>query len=366
MEIDLNIIKILVPWIVSFLFGLFITPIVLSYLYKYKTWRKENSCKKEVHLKISDEEEQKVSEIINKTGKDQKTPRMGGLVIILSVLFTTILFWAISFGIFGNPSGKIDFLSRDQTWLLLAAFIAGAVLGFLDDILTIKNVKIGKFIGFPLKYRLIFVSFFALFAAWWFYAKLGYDQVLIPFYGNYDLGILFIPFFILVFVSIYATSNIDGLDGLAGGVMAIIFAAMGFIAFFQNLINISAFSFVIVGGILAFLWFNISPARFYMSEIGYNALSFTLVILAFMTNTVFLLPIIALMLLLTLFSTVLQVASIKLFKRKIFKIAPLHHHFEAKGWSESQIVLRYWIISIISAIFGVSLSVLILSQNIIF
>lgn len=356
MEIDLNIIKVLIPWVVSFLFGIFITPVVLSYLYKYKFWRKNDYEKKS--LLMGDDADGKLYSVVNKTIKDSKTPRMGGIVIVLSVLFTVFLFWAVSFGIFGNTSGEIDFLSRSQTWLPLAAFFAGAILGVFDDIFTIKNIKIGKstFIGLPLKYRLVFVTAFAAFAGWWFYAKLGYSQVLIPFYGNYELGLIFIPFFILVFISVFATSNIDGLDGLSGGIMSIVYAAMGFISFNQGLLDISAFCFVVVGAILSFLWFNISPARFYMTEVGYNALSFALVIIAFVTDTVLLLPIIALTLFVTLCTTVLQVISVRIFKYRIFKIAPLHHHFEAKGWSETQIVLRYWIITIISAIFAVALA----------
>jgi len=117
----------------------------------------------------------------------------------------------------------------------------------------------------------------------------------------------------------------------SGGVMAVIYSIIGFIAFYQDKLDISAFSFVVVGGILSFLWFNIPPAKFYMTEIGYNALSFTLVIITFMTDTVLLLPIIAFPLFITLISTILQVFSVRLFKKRLFKIAPLHHHFEAIG-----------------------------------
>ncbi len=362
MDVDLSIIKVLIPWVVSFLFGIFITPVVLAYLYKYKAWRKNGFEKKEV---ILGDKNGQISETINKVIRDKKTPRMGGIVIVLSVMFTVFLFWIVSFGIFGNVSGEIDFLSRSQTWLPLAAFFAGAILGLFDDIFTIRNTKFrkGKFVGLPLKHRLVFVIIIASFFAWWFYEKLGYSQVLIPFYGNYELGLLFIPFFILVFTSVFATSNIDGLDGLSGGIMASVFAAMGFIAYNQGMIDIAALSFVIVGAILAFLWFNVSPARFYMTEVGYNALSFSLVIIAFMTDTVLLLPIIAFILFINLAATVMQVFSIKVFKKRIFKVVPLHHHFEVKGWSETQIVLRYWIITIITAVFGVSLAVISLSPG---
>ncbi len=350
--LEINIVKVLIPWLVSFFSGLLITPIVLVQLYKYRAWRRDVNSKEAIN-----DEDGKIAEIINKNDKDLKTPRMGGLVIVFSVLFTVALFWLVSFGIIGNPSGKLDILSRSETWLPMAAFVAGAFMGLFDDLFTIRNT--GKFKkGLPLKYRLVFVAAFATFAGWWFQVKLGFDSVLVPFYGKIFLGSFFIIFFIIVFTSVFATSNIDGLDGLSGGIMAVVYAVMGFIALHQDKLDISALSFVITGGILAFLWFNVPPAKFYMTEVGYNALSFTLVVIAFMTHTVLLLPIIAFPLFITLVTTILQVISIRIFKKRLLKIAPLHHHFEALGWETSQIVMRYWIISIIFGIFGLVLAVI--------
>ncbi len=350
---ELDLIKVLVPWLVSFLFGFFITPVVLAYLYKYKVWRIEEKAKS---LKLPDDSGKIKNVINNKT--DFRVPRMGGIVIILAVLFTTVLFWVISLGVFGGVSGKIDFLSRDQTWVPLVTFMLGAIAGFIDDVFTVKNIKIGKYSGLPMIYRVISTVGLAFVLAYWFYSKLEMSGIQIPFYGYYELGLWFIPFFVFVFWSSYATSNIDGIDGLSGGIMSVIYAAFGFIAFEQGAFNISAFCFVVVGGILAFLWFNIEPAKFYMSEVGYNALSMTLVVIIFQTNTVVLAPIIAIVLFVNLVATTLQLLSIKLFKKRIFKAAPLHHHLELSGWSKSQIVLRYWIISIIAAIFGVSLAII--------
>ncbi len=350
---ELNIFRVLIPWLASFLIGLFITPIILKYLYKYKVWPKNKNIREK--LTIPDKSN-KILKIINKENT-VSVPRMGGLIIIFAVFFTTSFFWLLSFLIFSDVSGYIDFLSRSQTWIILTAFLVGALIGLIDDILTIKNIKIGRHHGFPWKIRMFFTILFAALVSWWFYSKLGYSDVFIPFYGNFELGFLFIPFFIIVFVASFATSNIDGLDGLAGGIMAIIFTAMGFIAYHQELLNVSAFCFVIVGGILAFLWFNVSPAKFYMGEVGYNALAFILPIIAFITDTVFLLPIIAFMLFINLTATTIQRFFIVFFKKRIFKAAPLHHHFEILGWSQTQIVLRYWILSIIMAIFGVLLSI---------
>ena len=347
----LELVKVLSPWIVSFFTGLVLAPIVLLYLYKFKAWRRDVNSKGTILDESGD-----ISRIINKNDKDLKTPRMGGLVIVFSVIFTIALFWLISFGLLGKPSGSMDILSRKETWLPLAAFMAGALVGLFDDYFTIRNT--GKFSkGLPLKYRLIFVATFATFTGWWFQVKLGFDSVAVPFWGDFYLGSFFIIFFVLVFTSVFATSNIDGLDGLSGGIMAVIYAVMGFIALFQDKLDISAFSFVVVGGILAFLWYNVPPAKFYMTEVGYNSLSFSLVIIAFITDTVLLLPIIAFPLFMTLVTTILQVLSIRILKKRIWKITPIHHHFEAIGWETPQIVMRYWIISIIFGILGLVLAV---------
>jgi phospho-N-acetylmuramoyl-pentapeptide-transferase len=194
---------------------------------------------------------------------------------------------------------------------------------------------------------------------YWFYNKLGLTSIHIPFGGELQLGIWFIPFFITVMLAVFSSSVIDGMDGLAGGVLSIVFTAYSAIAFAHHFIDISVLSAVIGGGILAFLWFNIPPARFYMGETGMLGLTVTLSVIAFLTNSVLVLPIIALPLVATSFSVILQTTSYKYFgKRRVFKIAPLHHHFEALGWSRTKIVMRYWVISLIFAITGVIISLI--------
>jgi phospho-N-acetylmuramoyl-pentapeptide-transferase len=155
-------------------------------------------------------------------------------------------------------------------------------------------------------------------------------------------------------LSVFSTSVIDGMDGLAGGVMGIIFTAFAVIAFVHNQIDISALCAVIAGGILAFLWFNIPPARFYMGETGILGLTVTLSVISFLTNSSLLLPIIAFPLVATSLSVIIQIFTYKHFnKKRFFKVAPLHHHFEAIGWSREKVVMRYWIISVVFAIIGV-------------
>ncbi len=347
---ELDIVKVIAPATVSFIVGIGITPLVTHYLYKYRAWKKRAGNTKGV----GDIEGVSGTPIFNELHKDKEvgTPRMGGLVVVIAVTVTIALFWLISFITSGGPSGKIDFLSRAQTWLPFAGFILGAIVGFIEDLVVIGVSR--RFPdGLPFSYRAAPILLFGVFVAWWFYAKLGMTAVFVPLYGFFDLGIWFIPFFLFVLLSILASGVIDGIDGLAGGVLAIVFSAIGIIAFFGAHIDASAFSFVIAGGLLAFLWFNIPPARFYLTETGFIALALALTILAFLTDTVVLLPIIAFIQFITVVTNVLQVASKKLRGKKIFRIAPIHHHFEAIGWPSYKVVMRYWVISVICAFIGV-------------
>jgi phospho-N-acetylmuramoyl-pentapeptide-transferase len=154
-------------------------------------------------------------------------------------------------------------------------------------------------------------------------------------------------------LAVFSTSVVDGIDGLSGGILASIFTAYSIIGFVHHQIDIAALCAAIAGGILAFLWFNIPPARFYMGETGMLGLTVVLSVIAFMTNSVLLLPIIAFPLVLTSLSNIIQMISYRFFnKKRVFKVAPLHHHFEAIGWSKEKVVMRYWIIAIISVIIG--------------
>jgi phospho-N-acetylmuramoyl-pentapeptide-transferase len=236
----------------------------------------------------------------------------------------------------------------------------GGLTGLVDDILEVTK-SVG---GLSLKWRLLIVGTFGLFAGWWFYAKLGVSAVGIPFIGPFELGILFIPFFMLVTLAIYASGVIDGIDGLAGGVFAIIFMAYAGIAFAQNQVSLAALAASIAGATFAFLWFNIPPARFYLTETGSMALTLTLAVIAFSADVlgdgvgVAVLPIIAFPLFITVVTSALQVFFKKIFKRKLFHIAPIHHHFEVLGWPAYKVTMRYWIITIIASIFGIAIALL--------
>jgi phospho-N-acetylmuramoyl-pentapeptide-transferase len=350
----INVVTVIVPAMLSFVCGIAITPIVTHYLYKHRAWKKKAGKGTgygggETPLFDSLHQE-----------KDTGTPRMGGIVIWASVIASMAGLWIAHLLFDSRMIAQLEFLSREQTWLPLVALLVGAGVGLIDDILVVRGAGSHFAGGLPLSYRLASVAGVASFAAYWFYAKLEVSSIAIPFAAPLELGVLFIPLFVLVAIAIYASGVIDGIDGLSGGVFGSIFAAYAIIAFAQNQNDLAAFCAAVVGGILAFLWFNIPPARFYMTETGIMALTMALTVVAFTADTlgdgigVVVLPIIGALLVATVASDVIQVASKRLRNgAKVFKIAPLHHHFEAIGWPGYKVTMRYWIVSVMFAFAGV-------------
>lgn len=351
MVITLSLFKVLLPALFSFVIGILISSPLILLLRKYQIWKK-----KSVVTSIDGSATTITSALHN--DEERKLLRMGGVVVWASVFITTSIFLFFSHFFPSDLTAKLDFISRNQTWLPLVAMFVGAVVGGVDDLLVVEAFKgrlnsyIGGGLSFPV--RLSAVALLGLSMGWWFLYKLDVSSVYIPFYGDFVVGgLMFILFFIIVTVALFSTSVIDGVDGLSGGIFSAIFTAYGFIAFYQNQIDIAALCFMIVGGILAFLWFNVPPATFMMAETGIMALTLSLSIISFLTNAVMYLPIIALPLAVTTGSVILQLLWKKIFKRKLFLVAPLHHHFEAKGWTKPQVTMRYWIVSYICALLGV-------------
>ena len=330
-------------------------PFLAGMLYRAKAWKKTAG-----KVALNGEAAVEFGKLRAET--ETRTPRMGGIVIWASVAATTLLLVALAHLFPGSAAPKFDFLSRSQTWLPLVTLLLGAFVGLVNDILDVSNPSGEK--GIPLRWRLLFVSYLALFIGWWFYAKLAVDTVSLPWGGALYLGWLIVPLFIVIMVFLYASGVIDGIDGLSGGVFGSIFFAYALIAYEQSQIDIAAFCATIVGALLAFLWFNIPPARFWMTETGSMGLTMTIAVVAFMTDTlgegkgVSVLPVIAFILVATVLSNIIQVLSKRFLGRKVFRIAPLHHHFEAIGWPGYKVTMRYWILSIIFAILGVSLALL--------
>lgn len=348
----LNAVKVLVPSAIAFAVGIFGTPILTHYLYKHKAWKKTS-----VQMTLDG----KPATISQRLHNDEvrKTPRMGGIVIWGSVLITISIIWLLARMFPNEVMTKLEFLSRNQTWLPLFTLIAASLVGLIDDILVVRGE--GKYIGggLPLSTRITTVLFIGFLGAWWFFTKLDVSSILVPFAGELDLGIFFIPFFMIVMLAIFSGSVIDGIDGLSGGIMASIFTAYAGIAFFQNQIDLAAFCMVVVGGILAFLWFNIPPARFFMTETGILGLTTTLAVVAFLTKSVIVLPIIAFPLFVASGSVIIQQLSKKFRNgKKIFLVAPIHHHFEALGWPSYKVTMRFWVLSMISAAVGMIIALI--------
>lgn len=346
-----NVIKVFSLAVISCVIAILWCPILTNFLYKHKFWKKEARQKA-----ISGED----ATVFNSLHKDKETstPRMGGLLIWVTVLFVVILFFILSLIFPDSWIAQFNFLSRSQTWLPLFTLVAASIVGLVDDFLTTRGW--GKYIGggISLKKRLIIVILIGLIGSIWFYQKLGWDVLFVPFLGDVSVGIFYIPLFVLVMVACWSGGIVDGLDGLAGGTFASIFGAMTVIAFSTGKIDLAAFCAVILGALFSFLWFNIPPARFYMGETGILGLTTVLAVVSFLTDSVYVLPIIGGILVVEVLSVIIQLLSKKLRGKKVFLSTPIHHHFEALGWPSYKVVMRAWIVGVVLAILGVALRLL--------
>lgn len=328
----------------AFLITLLIAPHFIKLLHKYKIGKKLREVSSSGDKAVIFQELHQ---------KKAGTPTMGGVLIWGSALLVMIL------SSLSSAAGITEhsLINRKETWLPLFTLITTAILGAIDDYLNIKEM--GKSKGLNIKPKFLLLTVFAALGAWWFHFRLGYDQIHIPGMGNVTLGLWYIPLFILVITATANAVNItDGLDGLAGGLLIIAFGAFAILAYAKGLLILSAFCAVIVGALVGFLWFNIFPAHFYMGDTGAWALGATLGVIAMMTDSVAVLPLIGFIFVVETLSVIIQLISKKFFKRKVFYIAPLHHHFEKSGWSEPNIVMRFWIMGGFFAIVGLILGLL--------
>ena len=345
-------VRVLIPAAATFIIGMALTPVLTHYLYLYKAWKKTPG-----KTAFDGREALEFNRLHN--GSEVGAPRMGGIIVWGSVTVATLGFSIIAWLLPTESLLSLNFLSRNQTWVPLAALIIGAAGGLIDDLLMIRPLG-GN--GVPLKFRIGLVVILSFAISMWFFVKLDVHEINIPFGSAFNMGWLIVPFFVAMSLSLYASGVIDGIDGLSGIVFMSVFASYAVIAFAQEQIDLAAFTASIVGGLLAFTWFNIPPARFYMSETGTMALTLVLSVIVFMTDNlgggvgVFSLPIIGFLLVVTVASNILQLLSKRFFGRKIFRVAPLHHHFEAIGWPSYKVVMRYWVLSIVFSFLGVILA----------
>lgn len=317
----------------AFLLAMILTPLYTSLAYKYKFWKKQRTTsttgeKLEVFTKLH-------------ASKFKRTiPTMAGLIGIITIFAVTMLF---------N-------LDRAETYLPLAALVGGGIVGLLDDIINIRGQGTGV-AGLRSSLKFAMITVMALILGWWFYKNIGVDAVHLPFVGDWTLGWLIVPLFAFAVVATSNAVNIsDGLDGLAGGLLTISFGTFGVIALLQGHVLLAGFCFTVVGALLSYLWFNIFPARFFMGDVGSFAFGTSLGVVAMMTNTLFLLPLIGVIFVIEAGSSLIQILSKRFLHRKVFISAPIHHHLEATGWPETKVTMRFWIIAAVAGIVGVLLA----------
>ncbi len=340
--IEFYLIKILFLATLAFIFTIAWTPLLTNFLYKHKLGKQiRNNGSTPIFSKLH----------AAKSG----TPTMGGVLVWLSVLILALVFFYLELIFPGSFLGKLNFLNRTETLLPLGALVASALVGLFDDYLDVRGKGVLGGGGLKIRHRLLIYALIALVGALWFYFKLDWDMFHVPFVGAFNLGWWYIPVFIFVIVATaFSVNETDGLDGLAGGVLLTSFSAYAVICFSLGKYNLAVFCAVIVGALLAFLWFNINPARFYMGDTGAMSLGVTLGVIAMLTNTALLLPIIGLVFVVESLSVIIQQLSKKLRHKKIFLSTPIHHHFEALGWSEPKVVMRFWVVAGVAATLGLS------------
>lgn len=321
--------------VIAFILAMLLTPVYTYFAYRYRFWKRQRTTSTtgevlEVFTKLH----------ANKFKRN--IPTMAGIIGVTSIAAVTI---ALN-------------LDRGQTWLPLAALAGGAAVGLLDDVINIRGKGMGV-AGLRSSLKFSLIVGISLVLGWFFFVKLGFDTVHIPFAGNIALGWWIVPLFVF---AVTATSNAvnisDGLDGLAGGLLTTSYGAFGVIALLQGQFLLAGFCFTVLGALLSYLWFNIYPARFFMGDVGSFAFGTSLGVVAMLTNSLLLLPVIGILFVVEAGSSLLQITSKRLFGKKIFISAPIHHHLEAKGWPETKVTMRFWVISCIAAFLGVLLALI--------
>lgn len=314
----------------SFGIAIVLTPVYTYFAFKFKAW-------KQIRATTTTGEKATVFAKLHAAKHRRNIPTMAGIVMVIAIAVVTFTTnW-----------------SRSQTYLPIFGLVAAGAIGLLDDLINIRGNGKGV-AGLRSTLKFLLILLIAIVGALYFYFRLGYSIIHVPAVGNFEIGILYIPLFILVIVATSNAVNItDGLDGLSGGLLATSFGAFAIIALAQGNVGIAGFCMATAGAVLAYTWFNIFPARFFMGDVGSFALGTALGVVAMLTNSVFVLPIIGFVFVLEAGSSSIQIISKKLFKRKVFISAPLHHHLEAKGWPETKVTMRLWIIGAICAGLGV-------------
>lgn len=349
-----DILKVLVTGMIAFAIAFAFTPIWTHFLYKYRFG---------IKIKQSGVQGDQLQYVNTLHAKKAGTPTMGGVIVWVSILVFILashyIFPWIAQYVDSSFVQRLDFLSRKQTWLPLFFLVATGILGLFDDVMSVRGWGSNKGGGMRFVERFWWIFVIALAGGWWFYSKLGWDQIHIPSVGDFNIGIWYIPLFIFVILfTAFSSNETDGLDGLNAGVLTMAFAAFAIIAFSQNKVNLASFCVAVAGALLAFLWFNVYPARFFMGDTGAMSLGTTLGVVALLTDSVVVLFFIVFIYVLESSSAIVQMTSKKYFKRKVFLAAPIHHHFEAMGWPEPKITMRAWVFTAVTVTIGLIIGII--------
>lgn len=329
------VLRILLLGFLSFAFSMALTPLYTTVAYKLKLWKQHRQESwgggaAAVYTKL------------HAAKHKRNIPTMAGIIFIVSTALVTLML---------N-------LDRGQTWLPLAGMVGSGAVGLFDDWINIRGGSNG-IAGMRAKIKFFLHSLVALFGGWWFYAKLDVSSINLGF-GELTIGALVILLFWFVVIATANAVNItDGLDGLAGGLLVSSFSAYALISVFQGKYALAGFCLSIVGALLSYTWFNIYPARFFMGDVGSFALGTALGIIALQTNTVYVLPVIGVVYVAETGSVIINRLSRKFrHGKKVFLSSPIHHHFEAIGWPETKVTMRFWIVGQVAAVLGLILFIL--------
>lgn len=325
-----TVVHVLLLAFLSFALSMVITPVYTTIAYRYQWWKQQRT-------EAWSGGEASVYKQLHAAKHKRNIPTMAGVIFVISVALVTLL---------AN-------LDRSETWLPLAGMVGSGTIGFIDDWINIRGVKL-TVAGMRAKIKFILHSLVALAGGWWFFSKLDVSSIHLPGTGQIEIGILVVVLFWFVVVATANAVNItDGLDGLAGGLLVSSFASYAVICFMQGQYALAGFCLSIVGALLSYTWFNIFPARFFMGDVGSFALGTALGVIAMQTDTVYVLPIIGIVYVAETGSVIINRLSRKLRGgKKVFKSSPIHHHFEASGWPETKVTMRFWVIGQVSAVLG--------------
>lgn len=347
----MEVIRLMALAAVSFITSLMLTPPLTDFLYRHKQRfgkQLREASQAPIYHKLHEA----------KAG----TPTMGGILIWGSTIIVLFGVWIIARLSGAEFFNRLNFWERGETYLPFGALLFAALVGLLDDVLGVLRIG-SKGGGIKIRWKLLVYTLVAAGGAWWFFDKLDRQLVYVPFVGSVDVGLWYILIFIIIVVATtFSANETDGLDGLLGGTSIFTLGALTAVSFSQGMYHLATFLSVIIGALLAFLWFNIYPARFIMGDTGSMALGITIGVVAMFTNTALFLPFFAFIFVIESFSVLLQLFWKHVLGRKLFLSSPIHHHFEAVGWQEPKVVMRFWIISAVMA--GIGLVLYFASTNV--